>query len=1191
MGLYTNLLTANPDSWPAPIRPVADHAWALATATLFGVGTHAAVRRYYQRVPRPPWSGDNPYPALEAFTEERAAVFFGRSDEVHELAARTMDKTPERRFIPVVGPSGAGKSSLVLAGALPLLARQRGWRIVEPITPGTAPVDALAGALTAPNPGTPLAKASLARELAAEAEGAVAAFSAGRMMPRPTTFVMCLERLRASAGRIVLVVDQLEEAVTSAAKEDRHKFVALLEAAVRHTPRLLVLCTLRSEFLGHFQQGPGSSMFRNPFPVNVMSPARLREVIEKPAIAAGVTLEAGLTDLIIAENRGADVLPLLSYLLHELYARHARDKFLSIREYRDASGDDGPIANRADAALVQAVSELTSRGCVDPRGLVLETLLGFVTLKNTEDADGADIRATRRRQPYAELSEEAQLVVDHFVDAYLLTSHEVARTGVKVIDLAHEALLRQWQPLADQISRHAEMLLRRTELEPLARAWDAVDRRVDYLISGERLRQAEQHATGATTLVKEFLTAAREYERMELDRRADAAARESMAELDPEAAVQLARAALLEVSQTPIARHALYDAWAAGLRAALRGHDHVVLSVAWSVDGRLASGSGDRTVRVWSADGRLLHTLMGHEEAVWSVAWSSGGLLASGGEDHTVRVWSTDGQLLHTLMGHEDTVRSVAWSVDGRLASGSKDGTIRVWSADGQQIHVLSGHESWVWSVAWSEDGLLASGGQDNTVRIWSGDGQMLHTLMGHEDPVRSVAWSGSDRLASGSEDGTVRVWSPEGQILHVLTGHDRWVWSVAWSEDGLLASGGEDSTVRVWSEDGQTLHTVASPGGWVLAVAWAGNGLLASGTQDRMVRVWSVDRQLLRLVDIGGGAVGSVAWSADGRLATGADDSSVRVWSADGQLLCTLIGPVHVVDMLAWSGDGLLATLSAETFAGDDSSVRVWSADGQLLCVVTGHHEDVRSVAWSADGRLATGGHEGLVRVWSAEGQLLSTLISHDGPLQPPEGELVRRWPGFNRWVWSLAWSVDGLLASGNADSTVRVWADGQVLHTLTGHEGAVRSVAWSADGLLLASGGEDGTVRVWSADGQLQRILTGHNDEIHRVAWSADGLLASGSKHGTVQVWSRDGQLLRILTGHEDPIISLAWAPNGLLASGSGDGTVLMRSVSLQFADLIEVSLVPSFRRLSSEERRRALLPPPPLDDEAGDADQRHS
>jgi WD40 repeat protein len=111
--------------------------------------------------------------------------------------------------------------------------------------------------------------------------------------------------------------------------------------------------------------------------------------------------------------------------------------------------------------------------------------------------------------------------------------------------------------------------------------------------------------------------------------------------------------------------------------------------------------------------------------------------------------------------------------------------------------------------------------------------------------------------------------------------------------------------------------------------------------------------------------------------------------------------------------------------------------------------------------------------------------------------------------WVRSVAFSPDGnLLASGGDDQTVQLWAveSGQSLRTMQGHAGRVRSIAFSPDGQTLASGSDDQTVRLWDvSSGELQSTLAGHTSRVRSVVFSRDGgLFASGSDDGTIRVWS---------------------------------------------------------------------------------------
>ncbi|KAM6516695.1 hypothetical protein FALCPG4_014868 [Fusarium falciforme] len=335
--------------------------------------------------------------------------------------------------------------------------------------------------------------------------------------------------------------------------------------------------------------------------------------------------------------------------------------------------------------------------------------------------------------------------------------------------------------------------------------------------------------------------------------------------------------------------------WNACLQT-LEGHGGAVESVAFSADGqRLASGSGDRTVKVWDvATGACVQTLEGHGDWVRSVAFSADGQrLASGSDDRTVKVWdAATGACVQTLEGHGHSVTSVALSADGRrLASGSWDKTVKVWdAATGACVQTLEGHGDLVLSVAFSADGRrLASGSYDRTVKVWdAATGAGVQTLEGHGDLVLSVAFSADGRrLASGSYDKTVKVWdAATGACVQTLEGHGHWVTSVALSADGQrLASGSWDKTVKVWdAATGACVQTLEGHGDWVTSVALSADGRrLASGSWDKTVKVWdAATGACVQTLEGHGDWVRSVAFSADGqRLASGSDDRTVKVWDA----------------------------------------------------------------------------------------------------------------------------------------------------------------------------------------------------------------------------------------------------------------------------------------------------------------------
>ncbi|HKB03032.1 MAG TPA: protein kinase [Gemmataceae bacterium] len=524
-------------------------------------------------------------------------------------------------------------------------------------------------------------------------------------------------------------------------------------------------------------------------------------------------------------------------------------------------------------------------------------------------------------------------------------------------------------------------------------------------------------------------------------------------------------------------------------------------------------------------------------------------------------------QNLRTFPKSEGSVKNqtciVAWHpASKRLAAGTRDGLIRVWDAEREQPTLTlrgpgsaSGTHGEARWLAWSPDGgRLAAGFLDGSVHLWeTGAGAEAGVLRGHKSAIRAVAYSSDGtRLASWEQNGTIRIWDVDSGRVTAEISHPGDISAGAWSpDDQLLAAGHDDGTVTIsGTHADDKIVTLRGHISQIHALAWNPDGTrLASTSFDFTARIWDVASETTVVGPLRHGhEVTSVAWEPNGkRLATGSIDEAVKIWNATtGREQLTLRGHRDMVSSLAWSPDGRLASGS------NDGSVRIWdSIRDQESSVLPGHVVRATSVSWSPDGkRLASGGDDGKVRIWdpATREEVLAPLKAHDTGGISQQFGLIR----------TLAWNPDGKhLASGGLDGTVKVWdiALGREVFALPADHGAVWSVAWSPDGVRLAAGAADGTIRVVEAvkpspkvqvfkAHEPRRLGSAGEHGVRTLAWSPQGdRLASGGVDGLVKVWDpiRGAELTR-MEGHQIWVLSVAWSPDSKrLASGGADRLVI--------------------------------------------------
>lgn len=656
-----------------------------------------------------------------------------------------------------------------------------------------------------------------------------------------------------------------------------------------------------------------------------------------------------------------------------------------------------------------------------------------------------------------------------------------------------------------------------------------------------------------------------------------------------------------------------------GVECARLPHSSSVYGITFADKGEhIVSISGDHTIKFWKtvtgSEDMGFSNFRAGETSTNSIAFSwERKLIAYASNKYEIKICSESGPEIVSLEGHTSYISAVVWSPHEHkllLASASGDETVRIWNIPGSDGQYEDGvkplkttldlHSDPVNSVVFSpvDENILASGSDDHTIIIWDlglkDNEQARSRLCGHTGPVNSVAFSLDGQLvASGSDDGTVRLWNVKLGIPYgILEGHSSWVRAVSFSSNGQLASASDDQTVKIWDvEMGKAQRARNQHSDYVTTVAFSpqlsppaqSQNWYASASYDKTVKLWDTETgepfaTLEGHLDI----INCVVFSQDGGLiASASDDQTINSWNTEslrqaredtgsvareadfifeghqGRLTCIAFSPDSKFIISSSSDENvMLWDIERVRNQNKDKELQKLNKDKTDMPqevekdenkdkgkIIIKHEETVRMVAVSLD---------------AASGDLLIASASNDkevGLWRLPKGAEIStaseaiKLTGHNDWVRAIAFSHNGAqLASGSDDGKVKVWTTAIVqsaCFTLTGHTDWIKSLAFSSNDKLLVSGSDDSRIRLWDTSNWDKEaiVLVGHDRAVNSIAISPpdNKLIVSASSDMTVRIWDIQSRTGSILGKHSDRVSRAVFSPDGYkIVSASDDKTV---------------------------------------------------
>ena len=1064
----------------------------------------------------------NPYKGLRAFQEADALDFFGRDT----LTSQLIEHLSSSQFLAIVGPSGSGKSSVVKAGMIPALRQGaiRGsdkWFVAE-MVPGTHPLEELELALW------PIAvdpPPSLVEPMQRDPRGMLRTIR--RILPNEED------------AHLLLVIDQFEELWSLTPEDRRQHFLDSLLAmlAAPHSP-LRVIITLRADFYDRpLQYQLIAELFKQHTELVLpLTRDELTWAIQEPARRVGVEFDDTVLPAMVAgvdEQPGA--LPLLQYALTELFDARSESRIMR-NAYDEIGGVLGALPRRADEIFnTLSLSEKVAtrqffmrlitlgEGVEDTRRRVLLSELEAINLENERDSqDAGNERSLNTQSPISEIS-------NRFGAARLLTFDHDPLTRQPTVEVAHEALLREWGHLRTWLDESRDDIRLQRLLATAVSEWQLAGQNKGFLLQGARLSQYEMWATETTVALtaeeQRFLTASGEVQRQQ------EAAEEARLQRELETAQQLAetehRRAQEQVQATRnLRRRAVYLGVAlvvaallalAAIYAGIQANDNAQTAVAnaniAATQEALAAAQADEA----QISANLAATAEAKAEEERTLAQKNEAA-AIAAEDEAVtqaiiaRFNEAQAQSLalttnaRRALNSGDLDLAVALAVEAANIEQPPAAAVRtlidVAFAPGTRYIAEAGHKGQGF-VEMSPDGraLVTTGWNQNleiVVNVWDSiSGEMLNQFEQRFSDISSLTiMPDSTRLAVGANNGNMAIWDlSTGDQVQTLDGLSK-------SVEKVIAGGDGNSVIAM-----ANFEKLGPPGQklpiGLRMIAWD----IESG--EEIYRLEAQDEWMSAAAVLPDGRTAMIGLATFDEQEQSTGEARLLIVDLEtGEILAEppieLTGTTYIQSLTVNpSGDQAFAMITEVDNSNASKGVLISLPSGEVIRTVELPEGARPPVLYSPDGSQITVGIYGYFSLLdAATGDQIRFLGSQT------EGHFVTDYVAEIDTHYVLFTPDGSSLISGSLDSNLFWWDvdTGDLIRRLIGHEASIIGIKHSPDGQGITTVSGDGKLRFWDLSrggaSELQEIykeFEGHDHwNVSDVDISPDGKKAVSITNG---------------------------------------------------------------------------------------------